>query len=598
MVKQAAKALNVNILYNRSNPYGLATDAIVLEELLRSQSAVPIGQVHHVDPREPPRAADLQFHLEVPIYGACAWAASNILIANPEHYVASSYDAYRSAFNAVWTRCPAAAQAHGWQMIRWCLPTARTAALQKALPAEEQQICLALVGGSQMKADGLAALIPNWQVDDPELHIYTSRADLAKQLENKKAGPDVPIKIVCKELSADEVVRLQRQFRGHVISSKAEGFGYAAAEGEVADAFLFLSDIPVFQYYYGASQSAALIDISVDPSAMRKQLEDAFRRFAGWQSGDGSATADRRSAAVADFTTHLQMAATAAAAHKGPVHLPPILQAADCPPISVVTLTYNRRNFIDLACLNLLLTDYPRDKIEWIVVEDSDDQEKAASDKILGFAAKNPDIQVSYVPLIERTTIGEKRNKGVERAMHDIILFMDDDDVYPATSFRRRVAWLTRGSPFHHGAVKPACVVSTMLAMYNLQTGQSAVNVPPFNLPLGQRVSEATLTFYKSFWAARPFPKENIAEGEGWLAGRESSVLEIPPQQIIVALSHGANISSRAIPADAPVGCFWGWDEAMLRFLHGRVGVAVEAEGESTKKSKTVGAKKSLAKPK
>jgi hypothetical protein len=578
-------ALNVNILYNRSNPFGLAADATVLEELLRSQTEVAIGQVHHVDPREPPRAADLQFHLEVPVYGACPWAAANILIANPEHYVASAYDAYKGAFDAIWTRCPAAAAAHGWKMIRWCLPAATASVLKKALPAEEQQIFLALIGGSQMKADGLAALIPAWEVGDPELCIYTTRSDLADQLESKKASQDVPIKVICKDLSAADRLRLQRQFRGHIVASKAEGFGYAAAEGEAADAFLLLSDIPVFQSYYSGSPSAAFIGESAD---IRTPLIEAFRRFAAWQSGFADLP-DRRSAAVADFTCHLSAVAATATDRRsqiaGPVHLPPILHSTDCPPISIVTLTYNRRNFIDLACLNLLLTDYPRDKIEWIVVEDSDDQDKAASDKILGFAAKNPDIQVSYVPLIERTTIGEKRNKGVERAMHDIILFMDDDDVYPATSFRRRVAWLTRGSPFAAAATKPEVATTTMLAMYDLRTGQSAVNVPPFNIPLGQRVSEASLTFYKSFWAACPFPKENVAEGEGWLKGRESAVIEMPPQQILVALSHGANISSRAIPADARVGCFWGWDEAMLRFVHGRIGVAVEAEKEEKKTS-------------
>lgn len=595
MVKKTSTApLNVNILYNRSNPFGLATDAAVLEELLRSQSEVVIGQVHHIDPREPPRAADLQFHLEVPVYGACPWAAANILIANPEHYVAGSYGAYASAFDAVWTRCPAAAAAHGWQLIHWCLPAATAQALATPAAEQPQEKFLALVGGSQMKADGLSALISAWSTGDPELHIYTTRADLGRQLEDKRAAPDVPIKVTVTDLSSAERLNLQRSYKGHVVASKAEGFGYAAAEGEAADAFLLLSNIPVFQYYYGASPSASLIDIEAEVSAMRKQLDDVFQKFAG---GRSATVVNRRSATATDFICHLRAVAATAADRRsqiaGPVHLPPILQSTDCPPISIVTLTYNRRNFIDLACLNLLLTDYPRDKIEWIVVEDSDDQDKASSDKILGFAAKNPDIQVSYVPLIERTTVGEKRNKGVERAMHDIILFMDDDDVYPATSFRRRVAWLTRGSPFSGTDAKPQATVTTMLAMYDLRTGQSAVNVPPFNLPLGQRVSEATLTFYKSFWSARPFPKENIAEGEGWLVGRESAVLEMPPQQIIVALSHGTNISSRAIPADARVGCFWGWDEAMLRFLHGRVGVAVEAEEERKEKTKKKSSTKS-----
>jgi hypothetical protein len=579
-----ATPLNVNILYNRSNPYGLATDAQVLEELLRLQTAVPIGQIHHVDPREPPRTADVQFHLEVPVFGNCPWSAANVLLVNPEHYVAAAYDAYLHAFNAVITRTEE--RVAGSSYVHWCLPAKKHAELAAAAAKRTEQQkdlgFLALIGGSTNKAAALAELLPNWLPGSPKLRVYTSRSDLAGQLEGVRAV-DAPVEIICKELSADEVVRLQKLYSGHLVVSRAEGFGYAAAEGAAAGAFLILSDIPAFQRFKG--QSATAFVSATAQQQQQEQLADAFREFGLFAASTSSSASAQQQLqlAVADLTSLLKSLEQKVQSSRTPgsaqlqLQLPPILSpdAALCPPITVVTLTRNRRNFIDLACLNLLLTDYPRDKIEWLVVEDSDDDEKSASDKVIGFAAKNPDIKVSYIPLIGRTSIGEKRNKAVERAMHDIILFMDDDDVYPATSFRRRVAWLEKGSL----STKPACVASTMLAMYNLRTGQSAVNVPPFNIPLGQRVSEATLTFHKHFWVERPFADVSIAEGEDWLAGREGVVLEIPPQQIIVALTHGDNISSRAIPADARVGCFWGWDEAMLRFLHGLVGVKVEAEG-------------------
>lgn len=583
-----ATPLNVNILYNRSNPYGLATDAQVLEELLRLQTAVPIGQIHHVDPREPPRGADLQFHLEVPIYGNCPWAAANVLLVNPEHYVAAAYDAYLHAFDAVITRTEE--QVAGASYVHWCLPAVKQAELAEAAAkrTERQKDLgfLALVGGSTNKAAALAELLPNWLHGSPKLRIYTSRSDLAAQLEGARAV-DTPVEIICKELGADDVMRLQKLYSGHLVVSKGEGFGYAAAEGAAAGAFMILSDIPAFHRFKGLPGSAFVsAAASATAAQMQEELADAFRGFA---AASASASATAAQTAVTDLAALLQpiydkiksSRRVNGAAQQQQQQLPPVLPADEtlCPPITVVTLTYNRRNFIDLACLNLLLTDYPRNKIEWLVVEDSDDEDKSSSDKIIGFAAKNPDIQVSYIPLIGRTSIGEKRNKAIERALHDIILFMDDDDVYPATSFRRRVAWLLNGSPF--SAAKPECVASTMLAMYNLRTGQSAVNVPPLQLPLGQRVSEATLTFHKRFWTERPFDDVSMAEGESWLDGREGFILEIPPQQIIVALSHGGNISSRAIPADARVGCFWGWDEAMLRFLHGLVGVKVEAEAEA-----------------
>jgi hypothetical protein len=111
--------------------------------------------------------------------------------------------------------------------------------------------------------------------------------------------------------------------------------------------------------------------------------------------------------------------------------------------------------------------------------------------------------------------------------------------------------------------------------MYDLQKGTSAVNVPPYSLSLAERCSEATLTFTKSFWQERKFEDVSMAEGEAFLKGRCAQVLEMPPQQILVAFTHGTNTGSRGMP-DAGNGCFWGFPRQYLEFIHGLVGVKVE----------------------
>jgi hypothetical protein len=270
--------------------------------------------------------------------------------------------------------------------------------------------------------------------------------------------------------------------------------------------------------------------------------------------------------------------AAAAAAAAGPLLAPAPVPESDStlrflsdeelPKISVVTLTYNRKKFLDLAFHNILITDYPKDKIEWVIVDDSDDPKEQASDKIIKFGRENGPLTMTYIPLAKRT-IGRKRNVGIFRAENPIILFMDDDDHYPASSFRRRVSFLLT-HPW-----KPQAAVCTTIACYDLVNGISAVNTPPWNLGLSKRVSEATLTFYKSFWEARNFPKVNMAEGDEFLEGRDS-VVEMPPQQIIVAMSHGSNSSNRRFPTDGSPSCFWGFPKEFLTFLHGLVGVQVE----------------------
>lgn len=271
----------------------------------------------------------------------------------------------------------------------------------------------------------------------------------------------------------------------------------------------------------------------------------------------------------------------------GHFHCPPVLSVDECQPISIITPTFNRPHMFDIALHNILSTDYPINKIEWVIIEDfpkpDDTDVKAVTvaqgmdigSKLMGFKAKNPQIELKYIPLENRVSIGEKRNIGVEHATHDIILFMDDDDNYPITSFRRRVAWLTKGVKAGVKGAEIACC--TTLALYDLKRGISAVNVPPYNIPFSQRISEATLTFKKSAWISRKFQDVSVAEGGGWIDGRETSVIEIPPQQIIVAFSHGDNKSSRQIPStENPPGCFWGFPKEYLIFIHKLVGVEVE----------------------
>ncbi len=603
--------LSVNIVYNRANTFGLAADAAVLTEAIRAAAPTgSIGQIHAVDPREPPRAADIQFHLEVPVYAACPWARYNILIANIEHYKAAAYNPYLHSFNQIWVRDSTAAGTFEAltrriaRVIPWTLPRAVADAFkppakgkQAAAPADKSRGFVAFLGGSETKAAATAKIVRAWRVGDPPLRIYTTRADSATILNAaiEEAGVGERVSVETRELDTETLRRLQAYYPAHLIASEGEGFGYPAAEAEATGAFALLTRLPVFtEYYSGDSAGISYIDVdavadhpgrySVRTSGLRLALEAAFVKFIDYDVEDvavrramAGTRADATEVAVGAAIRAAVQAVRDEKATGGAARvLPPVLMPADCPPITIVTLTYNRRKFIDLAFLNLMITDYPRDKIEWIVVEDSDDQDKAASDKIFAFAGAHPEIKVGYVPLATKTSIGAKRNAGIERAHNDIILMMDDDDYYPETSIRRRVAWLLKGRTA--GCEEPQVAACTMLAMYDLMSGKSAVNCPPWGLGLGARVSEATLTFRRSVWEARPFPEVGMAEAEEWLAGREQDVIEIPPQQIIVALSHGNNVSSRRVPADAPVSCFWGFEKELLVFLHGLAGVKIEEE--------------------
>lgn len=587
------KERTVQFLYAKTNNYGLSKDVAVLTSLFHKAGHFRCSSA---DPHEPPKSCDIQVHLEVPIYANVPWATVNVLLVNPEYYVPEAFDPYLAAFDAVVVRDRSMVDVFAKRGITVIhLPGIGAAGpgtnIKKAKVAPEGW--LYVVGGSARKMAAARAFLSLIEADDQPIKIITNREDYAAELR-RLAPANVTVERDFLEL--EELQFLQKNYKGHIVLSEAEGFSHAAAEARAAGALVLASRLPVLiehaveenTVYMGTDATLKDHYYAVDCSTFRRdEWIAAQERLTGFSSPAGTSSGVVPNQEVARQIwlakiEELRALCNSRLEESGVRRLPPVMEAADLPPISIVTLTYNRRKFIDLAFHNLMWSDYPLDKIEWIVVEDSE-HEMSASDKISAFTSRceerpNNNFKVVYVPLTKKTPVGEKRNIGCARATNDIILFMDDDDHYPTTSFRRRVAWLTK-----HESRAVGC---TMMAMYDLQRGASAVNVPPWGLPVGQRLSEASLAFRKSFWEERPFPATNVAEGEGWLVGREHEFIEIPPQQIIVAMNHGGNVGGRKMPADAKPSCFWGFSPDMLKFLHGLAGMVVEFDDIKTTKKK------------
>lgn len=92
------------------------------------------------------------------------------------------------------------------------------------------------------------------------------------------------------------------------------------------------------------------------------------------------------------------------------------------PFVSVCTPTFNRRPFIEymVKCFNH--QDYPKDRMEWIIIDDG-------TDKIGDLVISIP--QVKYFAYDKKMSLGEKRNIMNEKSKGSILVYMDDDDYYP-----------------------------------------------------------------------------------------------------------------------------------------------------------------------
>jgi hypothetical protein len=559
MFTTSKNRLSISIIFNKSNTFGLLHDAELIKKSLSEYA-----DVNFIDPLEVPTPCDINIHLEVPYYVYVPWSTYNIFVMNPEWYIKQSWEPYMKHFDLVITK--ENLNIENSYVLPWSiLPLSK-------VNVEHTKEFLYLLGNSKNKRDFAKLLLPSWKETYPNIHVYS-----VEPLELNNLSSNV--KLYTEDLSKEKRQQLLHKHSGHVCCSMAEGFGYTAAEANYVNAFTILNTLPVYKEYYNNSQNKHWIETTFTSSEkyvygtfvdtilnIEQTLDLAIEEFSSnYVSNYIEKSTDNFKINLLQILDKLQ--------HKTKIkYLPPLLDRKECPNISVITLLYNRRKFFDLAKHNMILTDYPKDKIQWVIVEDSDDINEQASDKIIQTSEQFTGMDIHYVPLLKRTPVSQKRNIGVEHCTNDIVLFMDDDDHYPETSFRRRVAWLTKHP------MKPKATVCSTIACYDLVKGVSAVNSPPFELPLGQRISEATLTFYKSWYLTQKMEINiQVGEGETLIKNREHEVLEMPPQQVIVAFSHSKNTSSRRIPSAENVtpSCFWGFPKEYLKFIHSLAGIQV-----------------------
>lgn len=197
----------------------------------------------------------------------------------------------------------------------------------------------------------------------------------------------------------------------------------------------------------------------------------------------------------------------------------------DLPTVSIITPTRNRRHLFSLAIRNWRHTIYPKDKLEWVVFDDGDDD----LTDLLEF-----DKRIRYIKLKGGPNgfpIGYKRNLCVEFAKNDVIVAMDDDDYYFPEHVLSRVKTLLTNNV--------GCVGCSAMGAYDLTTDKSAFisNGPTY-------LTESTMAFRRSFWKERPFnTRVQSGEYELFLRFRQSDVRCIPFQFVSVAFFHGGNMS-------------------------------------------------------
>ena len=231
----------------------------------------------------------------------------------------------------------------------------------------------------------------------------------------------------------------------------------------------------------------------------------------------------------------------------------------DYPKVSCVTLTHNRKHLFKLAIYNFNTTNYPKDKLEWIIYDTGLEEEKV--EDLLPPIKQRIDLNIKYIYDNSKMTIGEKREKACSLASNPIIVFMDDDDYYFPSSITNRVTTLIQNNKKIVGV--------RYLASLSINKVISYMNAPSIYSKLNTSVSPASLCFYKDILNDQcKFDHENINECESIFNNVDLTLFEeLSWEDIIVSLSHKNNITNRNVPNTKPNGCSYGWSDKLLKFI-------------------------------
>jgi glycosyltransferase involved in cell wall biosynthesis len=165
---------------------------------------------------------------------------------------------------------------------------------------------------------------------------------------------------------------------------------------------------------------------------------------------------------------------------------------------------------------------YPKDRIEWIIVDDG-------TDKIEDLVSHIP--QIKYFKYDEKMTLGKKRNVMNEKTKGDIIIYIDDDDYYPPERISHAVEVLQK-SP------KALCAGSSEMYIYFKHIFKM-VKFGPYG---PNHATAATFAFRRELLSITKFDENSsVAEEKKFLKDYTIPFVQLDSLKTILVFSHNHN---------------------------------------------------------
>ena len=198
------------------------------------------------------------------------------------------------------------------------------------------------------------------------------------------------------------------------------------------------------------------------------------------------------------------------------------------PFVSVVTPTYNRREFLPTLIHLYKQQTYPHNMMELVILDDSDESNEDLIPK------DDPSIRYYYER--PKLVLGDKRNKLYSLAKGDVIVCFDDDDYH----YPERVA---------HSIVKLNSQKSEIAGTTTLRVYYADIDklyeYGPFGPTHG---TNGTFAFKKSYLKSHKHDPEAHAQEEASFTNRYTSKLcQLDQSKTIICISHDYNTYDKRV---------------------------------------------------
>jgi len=220
------------------------------------------------------------------------------------------------------------------------------------------------------------------------------------------------------------------------------------------------------------------------------------------------------------------------------------------PFVSICTPTFNRRPFITTLIKCIDNQTYPKDKMEWIIIDDG-------TDKIEDIVSTHP--LVHYFKYDKKMSLGKKRNLMHKKTRGSIIVYMDDDDYYPPERVSHAVETLQKNP-------SALCAGSSEMYIYFKETNQM-VQFGPYG---PNHATAGTFAFRKELLSEHEYNNDAcLAEEREFLKGYTVPFVQLDSMKTILVFSHRHNTFDKRILLQDPFSNVMRLSDKTVRdFIH------------------------------